>query len=77
MLVAGGAGGALNAADNDLFTDICLFAMKAMHAEVLGIQEQSLSGIIIGQPMSPNLFGDCARILAQISRDVFERLAVV
>lgn len=48
MLVAGGAGSALNVAENDLSTDIFLLAVEAVDEEVFCIQEEAPAGIEVG-----------------------------
>ena len=62
-LVAGGAGSTFHATENNFSTDIFLFAMVPMNAEVMGIIEGTFMPPI-RKPTGFDLFGDGSWILA-------------
>ena len=73
MLVAVGTGSAFDSTQLDLFANIRKIAMKAFRAEVMSIEKEALSCMIIRHPVLEDLLGNGRWILAQITRDVFER----
>ena len=75
-LVAGGAGGALHAAEDDLAADVGLPAVITVDAEVVGIVEGALV-VPVGEAVGPDFLGDGGRILAQEPCDILERSSLI
>ena len=72
VLVAGGTGAALDAAEDDLFTDIGPFTAIAFGAEVMGVVKESFADMVFRQSVLPDFFRDGGRIFAQIAGNVLE-----
>ena len=72
MLVAGGTGSALDAAEDDLITDIAPIAAIAFGAEVMGVVKEPFTCVIFRQSVFSDFFRDGGRILTQIACNVFE-----
>ena len=72
VLVAGGTGSALDAAEDDLITDIGPIAAIAFGAEVMGVVKEPFTCVIFRQSVFSDFFRDGGRILTQIACNVFE-----
>lgn len=72
VVVAGRTRGTLDAAKNDLFTNVGLSAAEAFFAEVLRVEEEAFAGVILRQPVFTDFLRDRGRILAQIAGNIFE-----
>ena len=73
VLIAGRTGSTFDAAESDLSADVGLFTTIPMDAEVLRIEEEALSWIVVRKPVFSDLLGDRAGIFAQKCSDFFER----
>lgn len=74
-LVAGRAGGAFDAAEDDLVTGIGLTAMVSMDTEVFGIIKSAFV-IPVAETVFPHLLGDSGWILAEEAGNVFKRSTI-
>ena len=76
-LVAGGTGpgGAFDAAEDDLVTDIGLTAMVSMDTEVFGIIKSAFV-IPVAETVFPHFLGDSGWIFAEEAGDVFKRSTI-
>lgn len=75
-LIAGRAGSAFNAAENDLAAGICFPAVITMDTEVMSIIKGAFM-IPVREAVSPDLFGYRSRIFAEKTGNIFKGSAFV
>jgi hypothetical protein len=72
VLVAGGTGSALDAAEDYLIADVGFVTAKSFGTEVLGVIKEAFACVVFRQSVLPDFFRDGGRIFAKITGNILE-----